>query len=113
MELRRQPREICVFSDSDLYCVSTFMRSTPELAKLERTKSMMRYRPPKVTAGLERSCVSGASRRPSPPARIMASVLPADMARTVDPCAHGRNGTVAGCSASGQARFAGAGFEEA
>ena len=42
IELRRQPREMCVFSDSDLYCVSTFIRSTPELAKLERTKSMIR-----------------------------------------------------------------------
>jgi len=79
MELSRQPREMCVLSDSDLYCVSTFIRSTPELAKLERTKSMIRYRPPNVTAGLERSCVRGARRRPSPPARIMASVFPSGM----------------------------------
>src|SRR2546427_4927726 len=53
--LSRQPREMCVFSDSDLYCVSTFMRSTPEFVKFESTKSMMRYRPPNVTAGLDRS----------------------------------------------------------
>ena len=39
---RRQPREMCVFSESDLYWVSTFIRKTPELAKLERTKSMIR-----------------------------------------------------------------------
>ena len=79
MELSRQPREMWVLSDSDLYWVSTFIRSTPELAKLERTKSMIRYRPPNVTAGLERSCVSGASRRPSPPARIMARGFPSVM----------------------------------
>jgi len=43
MVLSRQPREMWVLSDSDLYCVRTFIRSTPELAKLERTKSMIRY----------------------------------------------------------------------
>src|SRR5216683_6358829 len=94
MELRRQPREMCVFSESDLYCVSTFIRRTPELAKLERTKSMIRYRPPNGTAGLARSWVSGASLRPSPPARIMARVL-ADILSTLDPGAVRRNAAVA------------------
>src|SRR5256885_16897497 len=83
IEGRRQPREMCVLSESDLYCVSTFMRRTPELAKLERTKSMMRYLPPNGTAGLARSCVSGASLLPSPPARIIASVL-LDISGTLD-----------------------------
>ncbi len=92
MWLRRQPREMCVLSESDLYCVSTFMRSTPELAKLLRTKSMMRYRPPKGTAGLALSCVSGASRLPSPPARIMARVFSTGMRGTVIPAAKPRNG---------------------
>src|SRR5438309_2776663 len=101
IELSRHPREMCVFSDSDLYCVSTFMRSTPELAKFERTKSMMRYRPPNVTAGLDRSWVRGARRRPSPPARIMARVFPTDMRATVAPRAKCCNGAAPGCSASG------------
>ncbi len=38
----RQPREMCVLSESDLYWVKTFIRKTPELAKLLRTKSMIR-----------------------------------------------------------------------
>src|SRR3984893_5307471 len=41
----------------------------PELMRLLRTKSMMRYLPPKGTAGLARSCVSGYRRLPLPPAR--------------------------------------------
>src|ERR1700691_3752556 len=40
----------------------------PELMKLLRTKSMMRYFPPKGTAGLARSLVSGYNRVPFPPA---------------------------------------------
>src|SRR5919108_2749546 len=79
IEENRQPREMCVLSESDLYCVSTFMRRTPELAKFERTKSMIRYLPPNGTAGFARSWVSGASLLPSPPARIIAGVF-CDMA---------------------------------
>src|SRR6266568_5286 len=71
----RQARWMWVLSDSDLYWTSTFIRSRPELAKLERAKSMIRYRPPNGTAGLARSRVSGSRRRPSPPARIMARVF--------------------------------------
>src|SRR3954447_1814988 len=41
--------------------------------KLLRTKSTMRYFPPKGTAGLARSFVSGYSRVPLPPARTIPS----------------------------------------
>ena len=41
--------------------------------RLLRTKSMMRYLPPKGTAGLARSCVSGNKRLPLPPARTNAT----------------------------------------
>src|SRR2546427_7845058 len=99
--LSRQPREMCVFSDSDLYCVSDFMRSRPAFEKFETTKSMVGYRPPNVTAGLDRSWVRGARRRPSPPATIMARVFPTDMRATVDPRAKCCNGAALGCSASG------------
>src|ERR1039458_1460360 len=44
------------------------MEFIPELTKLLRTKSMIRYLPPKGTAGLARSRVSGKSRVPLPPA---------------------------------------------
>src|SRR5438477_11094823 len=47
----------------------------PELIRLLRTKSTMRYRPPKGTAGLARSLVNGYSRDPLPPARTKASTL--------------------------------------
>ena len=40
--VRRQPRWMCAFSDSDLYWASTFILRMPELAKFERTKSMIR-----------------------------------------------------------------------
>ena len=40
--LSRQARVRWLFSESDLYWVSTFIFSTPELAKLERQKSMIR-----------------------------------------------------------------------
>src|SRR5579859_3275032 len=49
------------------------MDCTPEFTELLRTKSMMRYLPPKGTAGLERSCVSGCRRSPLPPASTTAS----------------------------------------
>src|SRR5262252_1809793 len=47
------------------------MEWMPELTKLLSTKSMMRYLPPKGTAGLARSRVSGKRRVPLPPARTM------------------------------------------
>src|ERR1035438_2701982 len=40
----------------------------PELTRLDRTKSTMRYWPPNGTAGLARSFVSGYRRVPLPPA---------------------------------------------
>src|SRR6266849_8846922 len=45
----------------------------PELMKLLSTKSTTRYLPPKGTAGLARSLVSGKSRVPLPPARTIPS----------------------------------------
>ena len=54
-----QPMRMWRLSDSDLYCVAMKIRRSPELMQLLRTKSMMRYGPPKYTAGLARSFVSG------------------------------------------------------
>src|SRR5712671_5255735 len=64
------PSRRCFWSDWDLYCVSTRMRRSPECRQLLSVKSMMRYRPPKGTAGLARSAVNGCRREPIPPARI-------------------------------------------
>src|SRR5579871_5954699 len=60
-------RATCSSSEALLYWVRTLIWRSPELTKLESTMSMIRYRPPKGTAGLARSLVSGPSRRPSPP----------------------------------------------
>src|SRR5574344_474054 len=62
-------------SECDLYWVSTPIWRMPELTQLDNTKSMMRYLPPKGTAGLARHWVSARRRLPSPPARTSASVL--------------------------------------
>src|SRR6185312_16102332 len=51
------------------------MEKIPELIKLLRTKSTMRYFPPNGTAGFARSCVSGNSRFPFPPASTNATIL--------------------------------------
>src|SRR5580698_7566861 len=64
-----QPSRMCRFSDSALYCVRMYTRRRSELMQLERVISMMRYCPPKGTAGFARSRVSGNSRSPAPPAR--------------------------------------------
>ena len=53
------PMRMCRLSDSDLYCVAMKMRRSPELMQLLSAKSMIRYGPPKYTAGLARSFVSG------------------------------------------------------
>src|ERR1017187_3642120 len=55
-----------------LYWVSTQIRRQPALTRLDRAKSISRYRPPNGTAGLARSAVSGASRLPAPPASTIA-----------------------------------------
>src|SRR2546428_12556937 len=47
------------------------MLRNPELIQLLRVKSMIRYLPPKGTAGLARSAVNGWRRSPRPPDRIM------------------------------------------
>src|SRR5688572_1598408 len=57
--------------DWDRYCTSTYTERIPELTKLDSTKSTMRYLPPKGTAGLPRSLVSGDKRSPFPPAMMM------------------------------------------
>src|SRR5882672_1653597 len=51
------------------------MRRSPECRQLLSVKSMMRYRPPKGTAGLARSAVNGCRRDPTPPARMMLMAL--------------------------------------
>src|SRR5271154_1191300 len=51
------------------------MEKMPELMRLLRTKSTMRYFPPKGTDGLERSRVRGNKRLPLPPARTNATIL--------------------------------------
>ena len=58
------PMRICRFRDNDLYCVAMKMRRRPELMQLLSEKSMMRYGPPKYTAGLARSLVKGTDARP-------------------------------------------------
>src|SRR6476469_2655651 len=63
-----QPKRRCRVSDSDLYCSAMKILRSPELRQLLSVKSMIRYGPPKYTAGLERSFVSGDSRSPAPPA---------------------------------------------
>src|SRR5439155_12855498 len=66
-----QPNRMWRLSDSDLYCVAMKIRRKPELMQLLSAKSMMRYGPPKCTAGFARSLVSGKRRSPAPPARTM------------------------------------------
>jgi hypothetical protein len=46
-----------------------------ELTRLLRTKSTIRYRPPKGTEGLDRNTVKGKSLSPFPPAKTKASIL--------------------------------------
>src|SRR5215472_16439436 len=55
-----------------LYWVRTTILRTSPFVRFERAKSIRRYVPPKGTAGLARSAVSGCSRVPWPPARTMA-----------------------------------------
>src|ERR1700719_4007230 len=64
-----QPARMWRLRLSALYCVSTKTRRKLELMQFERVMSMMRYSPPKGTAGLARSRVSGHKRSPWPPAR--------------------------------------------
>ncbi len=65
------PRRMWRSREWDLYWIRTMMLRSPELMQLLRVKSMIRYLPPKGTAGLARSAVSGWRRSPRPPDRIM------------------------------------------
>ena len=67
----RQVVVMCLSSEWDLYCVSTAIFRMLPFTRLESTKSIRRYAPPKGTAGLARSWVSGRRRLPSPPANTM------------------------------------------
>src|SRR6185503_12231735 len=73
-ETMLHPIRMWRFSDSDLYWLAMNTRRSPELMQLLRAKSIMRYGPPKYTAGLARSRVSGKSRSPAPPASTMTRV---------------------------------------
>src|SRR2546425_4205556 len=66
-----QPRRMWRSREWDLYWIRTMMLRNPELMQLLRVKSMIRYLPPKGTAGLARSAVNGWRRSPRPPDRIM------------------------------------------
>src|SRR2546422_4421922 len=65
------PRRMWRSREWDLYWIRTMMLRNPELMQLLRVKSMIRYLPPKGTAGLARSAVNGWRRSPRPPDRIM------------------------------------------
>src|SRR3990172_5118641 len=77
-----RPRPMWSFSERGLYWVRTTTLSMPELTQLLRTKSMMRYLPPKGTAGFARMLERMESRSPSPPARLEVRV-PGHQARGV------------------------------
>src|SRR5215211_5320219 len=67
-------RAMWLFRLAELYCVTTKIRSSPELMQLETGTSTRRYLPASGTAGLARWRVSGNSRVPAPPPRITASI---------------------------------------
>src|SRR5262245_35714866 len=56
---------------SELNCVNTKIRRSSELRQLLIGMSISRYLPPMGTAGLLRCSVSGASREPRPPPRMI------------------------------------------
>ena len=61
---------MCRCSDTELYWVSTYIRSMPELMAFEMEMSISRYLAATGTAGLLRRWVSGNNREPWPPPRI-------------------------------------------
>src|SRR5579864_8383085 len=69
------PRRTCRFRLNALYCVRTNTRRRSLFRQFESVTSMMRYTPPKGTAGLARSRVNGQSRSPWPPASSTPSTL--------------------------------------
>ena len=66
--------EMCRLSDAELNCVRTKMRRMSACRQPLIGTSMSRYLPPIGTAGFDRVAVSGNSRDPCPPPRMMASV---------------------------------------
>src|SRR5881392_3179239 len=69
-----RPRPMWSFSERGLYWVRTTTLSINELTQFESVKSMIRYLPPKGTAGFARTPERIERRSPSPPARITAIV---------------------------------------
>src|SRR6185295_13439289 len=65
---------MCRLSDAELNWVRTKMRRMSAWRHPLIGTSISRYLPPIGTAGLERVAVSGKSRDPCPPPRIIASV---------------------------------------
>src|SRR5947209_3796735 len=68
-----QPAVRCRSRLRALYWVSTSTFLRPLLMQLDRVKSMIRYSPPKGTAGLARSRVKGSNLVPLPPANTNVS----------------------------------------
>src|SRR4029450_10919518 len=69
-----RPRPMWSLSERGLYWVRTRTSSMSELTQFDSVKSMIRYLPPKGTAGLARTEDRIDSRSPSPPARMRAIV---------------------------------------
>src|SRR5712692_2417051 len=88
-----QPRRMWRSSEWDLYWIRAMILRSPELMQLLSVKSMMRYLPPKGTAGLARSAVSGCRRSPRPPARIMVRKFFMGEAIVAGPAEDGKSGT--------------------
>jgi hypothetical protein len=61
---------MCRCNDTELNCVSTYIRSIWELMAFEIEMSIRRYLAATGTAGLLRRSVSGSSRVPRPPPRM-------------------------------------------
>ena len=74
VEIQGIPIPICVFRRSGWYWVRTPTVSTPELMQLLKGKSIIRYFPPKDTAGFATFAVNTPRRLPCPPARSMAII---------------------------------------
>src|SRR3972149_3407349 len=66
------PMPICADRERGVYWVRMATLKMPELTQLERTKSIIRYRPAKGTAGLALSAERIESLSPAPPARTIA-----------------------------------------
>src|SRR5215210_1409478 len=69
-----RPNPMWSLSERGLYWVRTTTLSISELTQFDRVKSMIRYLPPKGTAGLARTDDRIERRSPSPPARMTAIV---------------------------------------